>query len=111
MGLPFQNPITGGSVYYRQGNGIQHPLWTVNNARNSQKTNRVFGNIATQFDINDNLNLVYRLGYDFYNERNINYQNRGGVDLPARTISGFLDTYDNNNMIWDHNFIVNGDYD
>lgn len=26
LGLPFQNPITGGSVYYRQGNDIQHPL-------------------------------------------------------------------------------------
>ena len=30
VGLPFENPITGGSVYYRQNNSIQHPLWTVN---------------------------------------------------------------------------------
>lgn len=110
LGLPFQNPITGGSVYYRQNNSIQHPLWTVNNAQNRQITNRVFGNFTTQFDINDNLNLVYRLGFDFYNERNINFQNKGGVDLPARTLSGVLDTFDNNNLIWDHNFILNGNY-
>lgn len=111
LGLPYQNPITGASVYYRQNNSIQHPLWTVNNAQNRQLTNRFFGNFTAQFDFNDNLNLVYRLGYDFYNERNRNYQNKGGVDLPARTISGTLDTFDNNNMIWDHNFILTGNYD
>jgi len=111
LGLPFQNPITGGSVYYRQGNDIQHPLWTLNNAQNRQLTNRFFGNLTAKFDFSDNLNLVYRLGYDFYNERNTNYQNKGGVDLPARTLSGVLDSFDNNNMIWDHNFILSGDYD
>lgn len=111
QGLPFQNPITGGSVYYRQNNSIQHPLWTVNNAQDRQLTNRFFGNITAKFDINENLNLIYRLGYDFYNERNTSYQNKGGVDLPPRTLSGILNTFDNNNMIWDHNFIFNGDYD
>lgn len=110
MGLPFQNPITGGSVYYRQNNSIQHPLWTVNNAQNRQITNRVFGNFTTQYDISENLNLVYRLGFDFYNERNRNYQNKGGVDLPARTLSGVIDSFDNNNLIWDHNLILNGNY-
>ncbi len=111
LGLPYQNPVTGGSVYYRQNNSIQHPLWTLNNAQNRQLTNRVYGNLTTQYDFNDNLNLVYRVGFDFYNERNINFQNKGGVDLPARTISGVLDTFDNNNMIWDHNFILSGNYD
>ena len=111
IGLPFQNPITGGSVYYRQNNSIQNPLWTVANASNQQLTNRFFGSFTSQYDINDNLNLIYRLGFDFYNERNTNYQNRGGVDLPARTLSGIYETYDNNNIIWDHNFILNADYD
>ena len=46
QGLPFQDPITGGSVYYRQDNSIQHPLWTINNAQTSQETNRVFGNAS-----------------------------------------------------------------
>ena len=27
MNIPYQNPITGESVYYRQNNSIQHPLW------------------------------------------------------------------------------------
>ena len=64
-GLPFQNPITGGSVYYRQNNSIQHPLWTVANAANIQDTNRTFGSLNMSYDFNDNLNLLYRVGYDF----------------------------------------------
>ncbi|TFG79293.1 MAG: SusC/RagA family TonB-linked outer membrane protein, partial [Flavobacteriales bacterium] len=47
-GLPYQDPITGGSVYYRQNNSIQHPLWTVNNSGTQQETNRTFGNMGLQ---------------------------------------------------------------
>ena len=71
MGLPFQNPVTGESIYYRQNNSIQHPLWTVNNASNIQNTNRVFGGTNISYGINDNLNLSYRYGVDVYSENNI----------------------------------------
>lgn len=110
MGLPFQNPITGGSVYYRNGNDIINPRWTLNNASNSQLTNRFFWNAQLTYDINDNLNVTYRGGMDFYNERNENYANRGGVTF-TRAIFGALDTYDNNNTIWDHYAAINGNYD
>ena len=110
MGLPFQNPITGGSVYYRNGNDIINPRWTLNNVSNSQLTNRFFWNASLTYNINDNLNAVYRAGLDFYNERNVNYANRGGVTF-TRAIFGALDTYDNNNTIWDHYLALNGNYD
>lgn len=110
MGLPFQNPITGGSVYYRNGNDIINPRWVVANAQNSQLTNRFFWNASLQYDISDNLNVLYRAGLDFYNERNQNYSNRGGVSS-SRDIFGFLDTSDNNNTIWDHYLALNGNYD
>ncbi len=110
-GLPFQNPITGGSTYYRQNNSIQHPLWTVNNAANLQTTNRAFGQMTATYNFNDNLNLLYRFGYDVYNERNVNYQNRGGIGTTAVTRSGIYETWDNNNRIWDHSVILTGDYD
>lgn len=113
-GLPFQNPIDGSSVYYRQNNSIQHPLWTVNNSGTTQETNRVFGNMAIQYDISDNLNLIYRLGIDNFNEDNLNYQNRGGVNSNSNDIrlqSGVYETWNNNNTIWDHNLALNGDYD
>ena len=110
LGLPFQDPITGGSVYYRQNNSIQHPLWTVNNALNQQETNRVFGNGALQYDFNENLNLIYRFGLDYYTEYNVNRQNKGGISDNAALRSGIYQTWTNENTIYDHNIILNGDY-
>lgn len=110
-GLPWENPITGGSVYYRQGNDIQNPRWTVANSGTRQVTNRAFGNMSMQLDINDNLNLLYRFGYDYYNERNTYFQNKGGTSGDTATQSGIYQTWDNNNTIWDHSIILNGSYD
>ncbi|WP_411030128.1 SusC/RagA family TonB-linked outer membrane protein [Spongiimicrobium sp. 3-5] len=114
VGLPFQSPIDGRSVYYRNGNDIQHPLWTVNNAGTEQETNRVFGNMALQYQLNDNLNVVYRAGLDVYSENNLNFQNKGGINgnVPQpRLASGIYETWNNTNTIWDHNLAINGDYD
>ncbi len=111
QGLPFENPIDGSSVYYRQNNSIQHPLWTVKNSKNQQVTNRVFGNAALSYNINDNLNLTYRFGLDNYSENNTNYQNKGGVGGSVATQSGVLDTWNNTNTIHDHNLILTGQYE
>ncbi len=114
QGLPFQDPITGGSVYYRQNNSIQHPLWTVNNAESNQETNRVFGQATVQYEINDNLNIIYRAGIDIYSENNVNFQNKGGINSNSgdvRLASGVYETWNNSNTIWDHNLVLNGDFD
>jgi len=114
QGLPFQDPFTGGSVYYRQNNSIQHPLWTLNNAQSSQETNRVFGNASLQYEIDDHLNLTYRAGIDIYNENNVNFQNKGGINSNSgdvRLASGFYETWNNKNTIWDHNVSLSGNYD
>jgi TonB-linked SusC/RagA family outer membrane protein len=113
LNLPYQNPLTGGSVYYRQNNSIQHPLWTLNNSGTTQITNRVFGNASVTYDFNNHLNLQYRVGLDNYVEANVNFQNRGGVNGnsgDARTASGFYESWDNAKTIWDHNLALNGNY-
>lgn len=110
LGLPFQNPIDGSSVYYRNGNDIINPRWIEANIKNSQLTNRVFWNTSLTYNINDNLDLTYRVGLDFYNERNTQYSNKGGVQFES-AIFGFLNTYDNNNTIWDHYLALNGQYE
>ena len=110
--LPFSIPETGGSIYYRDGNDINNPNWIVENAKDSQLTNRVFGTTTLQYDINDHLNLQYRAGVDFYNERNENFSNRGGVLGAARDdVRGYYDTFDNNVRIWDHYIALAGEYD
>ena len=110
MGLPFENPIDGSSVYYRQNNSIINPRWTAKNVVYNQDTNRFNWNLSADYEINDNLNVNWRTGLDFYNERNINSSNKGGVEFNS-AIFGFLQTYDNNNRIWDHFVSLNGNYD
>jgi len=110
MGLPFENPIDGSSVYYRNGNDIINPRWTAQNVTNRQLTNRFNWNLSLSYQLNDNLSMTWRSGLDFYNERNENGSNKGGVEF-ADAIFGFLEVYDNNNTIWDHFFSINGNYD
>ena len=114
MGLPYQDPVTGGSVYYRQNNSIQHPLWTINNAQTSQQTNRIYGKASLEYKYNEHLKIIYRVGIDVYDESNINYQNKGGVNSNSgdvRMLSGFYEKWNNTNTIWDHNVTLSGNYD
>ena len=109
--LPYAHPITGASIYYRSSNGIQHPLWTVNNTGDAQNVNRIYGGASVQYDISDNLNVKYRYGYDVYSEDNVSYQNKGGQDGSLETQSGFYEKWANISSGIDHNFSINGDYE
>ena len=109
--LPYAHPITGASIYYRSSNGIQHPLWTVNNTGDAQMTHRVFGGVSAQYDISDNLNLRYSYGYDVYSEDNTSYQNKGGVDGSLETQSGMYEKWNNTSTIFNHQVTINGDFE
>ncbi|NNL79423.1 MAG: SusC/RagA family TonB-linked outer membrane protein [Flavobacteriaceae bacterium] len=109
MGLEWEVPETGGSVYYRNGNDIINPRWSVANAQNGQLTNRVFGTAQISYDFTENLQLTYRAGIDFYNERNNAQSNKGGVNF-NNAVFGFLNTWDNNVRIWDHYAALTGDF-
>lgn len=109
-GLPFQNPVTGESIYYRQNNSIQHPLWTANNASNQQAVDRVFGGATISYDINENLVASYRYGIDVYSENNVNYANKGGKTGSVVNRNGLYETWNNKKTIFDHNFTVSGQY-
>ena len=108
--LPFENPVTGGSVYYRNGNDIINPRWTAKHINFTQLTNRFYWNASLNYELSENLSATWRTGLDFYNERNVNSSDKGGVEFNS-DIFGFLSTYDNNNTIWDHFASLNGNYD
>jgi len=110
MGLPFESPVTGGSVYYRNGNDIVNPRWVTKNIKFRQLTNRFYWNASLNYELNENIGLNWRTGLDFYNERNTQSSNKGGVEFTF-DIFGFLNTFDNNNTIWDHTASINGNYD
>lgn len=101
-GLPFQDPLTGESVYYRTD--IENPLWLVNNSQEANNVNRFFNNINTVYKINDNYSLTYRVGLDTYNEQQQFYINKGGVTDDLSTF-GYLKTTSLVNTIWDHSFL------
>jgi len=111
MGLPFEHPVTGGSVYYRQNNSIQHPLWTVKNAKTSQLTERFYGGAGLSYAINDNTTISYKYGLDVYSENNTNSSNKGGKTGSEATQSGVYSTWNNKNVIQDHNFSLSGSHE
>lgn len=101
-GLPYQDPVTGASVYYRTDQ--ENPHWLVDNSQEAINVNRFYNSISSTYDINENLALTYRLGYDTYNETQQFYVNKGGVSsLLAQ--NGFLKTTAATNAIWDHSLI------
>ncbi len=105
--LPFQ-AADGRSVYYRAGNDIQNPYWTVANSKTSQSTDRFIGNMSLSYEINDWMNLSYKYGLDTYTELNSYGQNKGGVDGP---VLGILRTTVARNSISNHDLILSADRD
>ena len=77
--LPYQNPVTGESVYYNSREADTNPLWLLNNAAISDDIVRVFGTVNSNYKFNDNLNLSYRVGYDSEQFERFDYSNRGGT--------------------------------
>ncbi len=103
IGLPYENPLDHSSVYYRGGNDIQNPFWTVYNSFTEDKTSRVYGQFSLKYDILKELNIQYRYGYDSYAESQTYAQNKGGVSTPT----GILRTSEGNNKISDNTITLN----
>ncbi len=107
FGLPFENPLDNSSVYYRGGNDIQNPRWTVKNINDNEKIRRFFGNLTASYDINDWINASYSVRLDGYSQLNTRSANRGGQQIAG----GSYTTYFVENTVWDHLLSINVDKD
>ncbi len=105
--LPYELP-DGSSIYYRDDNAIQHPLWTVKNARFSQLVNRLNGYAAIDYNFDEHFNVFYQASIDTYSEDSVNRQNRGGVTGDIGVDSGFYETINTTNTIYDHRLVFSG---
>lgn len=106
---PYQHPVTGENVYYRNTNGITNPRWVLNNALQTSLTNRFFSNISFNYDVTDWLKVSYRLGLDTYAERQTYSVQKGSVGYPSAAAligTGLYRTVNVNNTILDHSFIT-----
>ena len=100
--LPYENPFTHASLYYRNNNDIQNPRWTLANSFVKDNTTRVFGKAQIKYDLDKHFNVSYRLGFDDYTEFQQYSQNKGGIQTPT----GVLRTSTGLNSIRDHSFLA-----
>lgn len=107
MGLPYENPVTHGSVYYRNGNDIENPRWTAANALSNDVTYRSFGSFGLKYDIMKGLSISYRFGLDIYNELQSLSINKGGISGGAGYVNGLYRTSSAFNEILNHTLIAN----
>ncbi|MEM9991706.1 MAG: SusC/RagA family TonB-linked outer membrane protein, partial [Bacteroidota bacterium] len=49
---------------YRGGGGYDNPYWIINNVLGTEDVNRVFGNIKTDYSVDEWLNFGLNIGYD-----------------------------------------------
>ncbi len=98
MGLEYQNPIDGSHVYYRNGNDIQNPRWTLKNSFTQDKVSRNYGQISANYDLSQKVKVQYRFGYDNYSNYQLYAQNKGGTYYAQ----GFMRTSTGFNAILDH---------
>lgn len=104
-GNPHVNPANGSSVYYRGGNDVQNPLWTLENISDTEKVDRFFGNANFSYNLADHLSVNYRIGIDNYTQTQKYAINKGGSQVP----DGGLTTSERINTIIDQN--INLTYD
>ncbi|MFM9840604.1 MAG: SusC/RagA family TonB-linked outer membrane protein [Cyclobacteriaceae bacterium] len=104
---PFENPVTGGNVYYRNDGAIPNPNWLTKNTRQSSVTNRFFSNMSLNYKVTDWLNVSYRLGYDTYNEQGKYTINKGlGGGISAALLPGAYRTISGTNTVLDQSLIL-----
>lgn len=104
--LPWENPITHESVYYRNNNSITNPYWTLNNSLQTSITNRFFSSSSVNYKVTDWLSATYRLGLDTYSEEQTYYVNKGGVGFDSKLTPGAYRATTSVNTIYDHSFLA-----
>lgn len=107
--LPFQDPRTGESVYYRSGN--ENPLWTLNNTGNETKVDRVTASVNLAYKLNEHHILKYRGGLQTEVERGFQFRNRGGRFDGVIGNSGTLNIDFNTELVVDNTVILASEYD
>lgn len=114
MGWPYQNPLTGAPIYYRNGGDITNPRWLLENSRQGSYTNRFFSSLGATYSILDWLNLNYTLGIDTYGEDQEYYVNKGASGFPTTPVdvspfgTGLYRTTSVANTIFDHTIRIGG---
>lgn len=94
MGWPFENPVTGDNVFYRQ---LENPRWLVKNNVYTSSVNRGFGSLTLSYDVNSWLSLTAKGGVNNYTDNQKFYQ-RPSTNINFPTGSIFQNAYTKTEM-------------
>lgn len=78
-GQPYQNPVDLGSEFMVGRGTADNPLWSYENAGFTQDVNRIIASFNLGYDINDWINLSYKIGINSYNQKNKDYIRPGST--------------------------------
>jgi len=107
MNLPWENPVDHSSVYYRNDNSITNPRWLLENARQTDLTNRFYSSSSLNYKLTNWLSASYRLGYDTYSERQTYWNNKGGGSgFDSHLTPGAYRSVSGVNSVIDHTALV-----
>jgi TonB-linked SusC/RagA family outer membrane protein len=102
QGLPFENPLTGGSVFYRPD--LENPLWQLQNTSFRDVRKGFLGKVNLTYDINDKISVGYRVGIDSYNTVGVDRTNKGGLSNQGL---GSMVSTNSQRLNFDHNVLFN----
>ena len=94
MGFPFENPVTGDNVFYRN---LENPRWLVKNNRYTSNVNRGFGSLTLSYDVTSWLSLTAKGGVNNYTDNQKFYQ-RPTTNAPFVTGGIFQNAYTKTEM-------------
>jgi TonB-linked SusC/RagA family outer membrane protein len=103
--FPFETPNEHKMVWYRAGSDIPNARWIAAYALETDVTQRIFNSTALTYDFNDNMSLMYRVGFDTYTQRQNRSFNAGISATYPNINNGVLQTQTISNTIWNHDLI------
>ncbi len=99
---PYENPVDGGTVYFRGGNDIPNPRWILNNYKTTGNVNRFFSATTFNLEITKELSAIYKVGLDTYDDTQEFQLNKGGTVF----VNGLYNTLNTKNRIIDNSLIL-----
>jgi TonB-linked SusC/RagA family outer membrane protein len=104
--FPFETPVDKRMVWYRPGSDIPNPRWMAAYQRESDVTDRIFNSTTLNYDFNERFSLSYRVGFDYYTQRQNREYNKGVSPTFQPFDLGVLQTQTITNTIWNHDLIA-----
>lgn len=104
--FPFETPVEKKMVWYRPGNDIPNSRWLAAYALETDVTDRIFNSTSLNYDFTDDIALTYRVGFDYYTQRQNRSYNKGVGGAYAVIDQGVLQTQTLSSTIWNHDLIL-----